>query len=123
MTLVFSPATIRIRMSKRELQDSLKTITKRLTEDYKAEKVILFGSAARGDFGQNSDLDILVLKRGVDKLDSLQRGREARAMLGDIDIPVDILVHTPYEIEKRLYLRDPFFEKIFEEGKILYGRP
>lgn len=123
MTLFPPPATIKPKMSKRELQDSIKTIVKRLTKGYGAEKIVLFGSTARGDFGQNSDLDILVLKEGIDKLNSLQRGREARAVLGDIDIPVDILVHTPYEIEKRLYLRDPFFEKIFEEGKILYGCP
>jgi len=35
---------------------------------YDPEKIILYGSVARGDFNQDSDIDLLIIKRGVDKI-------------------------------------------------------
>ncbi|MEJ7825953.1 MAG: nucleotidyltransferase domain-containing protein [Solirubrobacteraceae bacterium] len=53
-------------------------------------RVILFGSGARGEAGNDSDLDFLVIERSVD--DSVAEAVHLRRALGDIGVPVDIIV-------------------------------
>lgn len=90
-------------------------------KSYKPEKIILFGSAARGEFGFDSDLDFLIIKKGVHQLRRGERYCQVSKLLGSYKLPIDLLVYTPYEIKKRLYLGDPFIKKILSEGKVLYG--
>ena len=61
------------------------------------DRVILFGSAARGDAGPHSDLDFLVIKRGVPS-----RRRLAQAIyraLVEVPASIDIVVVTPEDVE------------------------
>lgn len=88
---------------------------------YQPEKIILFGSVARGEFGPDSDLDFLIIKKGVDRLRRGERYSQVSKLLGSYEFPMDLLVYTPYEIKKRLYLGDPFIKKILTEGRVLYG--
>ena len=44
------------------LQSAIDSITAQLIEKYKPEKIILFGSAARGDAAPDSDVDLLIIK-------------------------------------------------------------
>jgi predicted nucleotidyltransferase len=50
-------------------QKTLDDIIRRIVEVAHPEKIILFGSAARGEMGPNSDVDLLIIKRGADALD------------------------------------------------------
>lgn len=95
-------------------------IVRQLVANYKPEKIILFGSAARGDMGPDSDLDFCVIKDG---LDAVPRHKRVGDVLNIIPhtVATDVLVYTPWEIKKRLYLKDPFFVQMFSEGKVLYG--
>ena len=43
----------------------LDKIVRRIVKVAKPEKIIMFGSAARGDMGPNSDVDLLIIKSGV----------------------------------------------------------
>jgi predicted nucleotidyltransferase len=52
------------RANKSVNQGVLQEIIRRIVETAKPERVILFGSAARGEMGPNSDVDLLVIKRG-----------------------------------------------------------
>jgi uncharacterized protein len=45
-------------------QRKLSEIIRRIVKVAAPEKIILFGSAARGEMGPNSDVDLLVIKRG-----------------------------------------------------------
>ena len=101
------------------MQSELENIIKQIIEKYKPEKVILFGSAARGELGPHSDLDILVIKRDTPYFGA-DRVRELSKMIKR-DIPVDFLIYRPEEFEKRLSMGDPFLKSIMEEGKVLYG--
>lgn len=106
---------------RQELLDlELKKIVNSLRKNYKPDKIILFGSAAHGNTGPDSDLDILIVKKGID---ALPRYKRSIAILKFIDseMPIDFLIYTPYEIKKRLYLEDPFILQIIQEGKVLYG--
>ena len=90
-----------------------------MTAKYAPERIILFGSAARGDLHSESDADFLIIKRdcprlGADRIRELQR-------LIERNIPVDFLVYRPEEFEQRLALGDPFLKAILQEGKILHG--
>ena len=79
------------------------------------QRVILFGSLAKGDPGLLSDLDLLVV--WDTPLDYLDRTVELYRQL-DPQGPVDILVYTPQELAE---MSDrPFIRKILEEGEILY---
>jgi predicted nucleotidyltransferase len=94
-------------------------ITRQIIEKYMPEKIILFGSVARGEIGPDSDADFLIIKKrvpdfGADRIRELSR-------LIDRDIPLDLIVYRPEEFEERLNMGDPFLKSIIKEGKILYG--
>ena len=64
----------------------------------KPERIILFGSGATGAVTRDSDLDLLVIERGVkNQREETIRLREA---LGDLDIPVDIFAMAPERFEE-----------------------
>ena len=102
-----------------DFEKELESITAQIIEKYKPEKIILFGSAGRGKFGLDSDVDLLVIKKhtpeyGADRIRELSR-------LIDRNIAVDFLVYRPEEFEKRLKMGDPFLKAILKEGRVLYG--
>lgn len=50
-------------MSKKKIQQEIKQITQQLVNKYQPEKIILFGSVAKGEFKADSDLDLLIIKK------------------------------------------------------------
>ena len=102
-----------------DFQEEIENITIQIIEKYKPEKIILFGSAARGKMGPDSDADFLVIKANT-PFYGADRIRELSEMI-ERDVPVDLLVYRPEEFEKRLALGDPFIKAILKEGKVLYG--
>ncbi len=82
------------------------------------QAIILFGSAAWGEMTEDSDLDILVIKKT--KKSFTDRMREMRSMIST-NVPLDIIVITPQEA-KSLPEKYSFFAQILKEGKLLYGR-
>ena len=103
------------------IQREIDTITKQIVDVYQPEKIILFGSAARGDMRRDSDLDFLIIKKSTKK--SLHRMQEVYKILRNIsrECPIDILVYTPEELQRRLDLGDFFIQDIMYEGKVLHG--
>ena len=106
-------------MNEQELQREIENIKKQIVEKYKPQKIILFGSAARGKVTRDSDIDFLVIKKdtpyyGIDRMRELDR-------LIDRNIAVDMLVYRPEEFDERISLGDPFIKLILKEGKVLYG--
>ncbi|MAE70826.1 MAG: hypothetical protein CME06_10195 [Gemmatimonadetes bacterium] len=81
------------------------------------EKLILFGSAARGEMTPDSDLDFLVIKRGVHRR---HLAREIRKSLGLRFYPIDILVVHPEDVEH--YGDSPFlvYRAALEEGRVVH---
>jgi predicted nucleotidyltransferase len=101
------------------LESEIESITAQLIEKYNPEKIILFGSAARGDASPDSDLDFLIIKN-----DTPHKGRDRMIQVSrliDRNLPADFLVYRTEEVEKRLAMGDPFLEMIMAEGKVLYG--
>ena len=83
-----------------DFEKEIESITAQIIEKYKPDKIILFGSAARGEITGDSDADFLIIKKhtlhyGADRIRELSR-------LINRDIAVDFLVYRPDEFEKRL---------------------
>jgi predicted nucleotidyltransferase len=102
-----------------DLNREIESVTEQIVEKYNPEKIILFGSAVRGELSADSDVDILIIKKdtplyGADRIRQLSR-------LIERNIPIDFLVYRPEEFEKRIEMGDPFLKAIVREGKVLYG--
>lgn len=98
-----------------------KKLAETLAKQYKPEKIILFGSAARGDYHADSDIDLLIIKQSDKK--KAYRIKEIFKSLRNVPrvYPLDPIVYTPDEIKERLSLGDYFIKRIMREGEILYG--
>ncbi len=93
-------------------------IVERIVRAASPEKIVLFGSAARGEMGPDSDLDLLVIKGG-----KFNRHRVTRDIYRHLtgEAAVDVLVVTPEEVE---HYRDTHCLVIcpaMREGKVVYG--
>ncbi len=82
--------------------------------------IILFGSAARGDTGSDSDLDVLVvMPDGTPRRETAQRiHREVRG----VGAPYDVLVTTPSFLQQHSHNPGLIYETILDEGKTIYAR-
>lgn len=81
-------------------------------------KIILFGSFARGDYTEGSDLDFLVILPKVSNRHAeMVRLRWA---LSSLQVPMDILVYSTQEVEERGHLIGSVLYEALDEGKVLY---
>ena len=84
-----------------------------------AERVVLFGSHARGDFNEASDIDLLVVLDTDERMvDRIERVLEA----GDSELSVEPLVYTPEEVERLKDQGSALIETVEREGRVLYER-
>ena len=106
---------------KRDARQVILRMVEKLIEEYKPEKVILFGSYAYGEPTEDSDVDLLIIKN-TDKR-HIDRWIEVKKLLRDVtrDLPVSPLVYTEKELEERIAIKDFFIQEIFETGEVLYG--
>jgi predicted nucleotidyltransferase len=98
--------------------EAIKRLTELLIEAARPKRIIMFGSQARGEAGEDSDLDVMV----VEELVSDRAGEMVRLnrLLRSFDIPVDLLVVSA---EKFNYWCDTPGNVYFEaatEGEVLY---
>ena len=85
---------------------------------HQPRKVVLFGSYARAEASEDSDLDLLVVERNVaDYTAEYSRLREA---VGSIGVGVDLLLYSEAEFEKRRHWWTTPVYWADREGKVLY---
>ena len=98
----------------------LTEVVRRIVEVAKPEKIILFGSAARGETGFHSDLDLLVIKAGP-----VHRGHlteEIYMNLLGVGQAVDVIVVTPEDVENYRDAHGLVIAPALREGKVIYER-
>ncbi len=78
----------------------------------------MFGSAARGEMGPNSDLDILVVAACDHRRNA---ARKIRRQLSGIAVPIDIIVAKPEDIERHKDSIGLIYRPALREGKVLYA--
>lgn len=99
-------------------EDVIQSAARQLMETARSpSRVILFGSRGRGDAGEDSDLDFLVIEHDVpDRLDETLRLRRA---LKSLRLAVDVIVVTEAHVEEWGDVRNTMLHAALREGRLL----
>ena len=103
--------------TRREIEQMVRRIVRR----FHPERIILFGSHARGEAGPDSDVDLLVVMPFLGS--KREKQLEIRLALRNIHVPKDIMVTTPEEFQWRKEVPGTIERPAAREGKVLYARP
>lgn len=109
------PVSTESRIGLREIRD----VANQIVEAVSPQRVILFGSHARGRAGSDSDVDLLVVTdhpAGPDA--SLNLRRNIR-----YSFPLDLIVCDARRLAQRIDAGDFFLQDVVQYGKVLYERP
>jgi len=99
-------------------QASIDALVERIVDSVHPLRIIMFGSAARGDMGPDSDVDLLVvMPEGTHCLDT---AGFLHTRLHGIPLSVDILVATPSDLERHKDNIGLIYYVILAEGRDLY---
>ena len=98
----------------------VRDIVRRIVDVAHPEKVILFGSQARGDARPNSDFDVLVIKESDEP--RYRRSAPLYAALADLPVEVEVMVYTPEEVEEWRAVPQAFITTAVREGTTIYER-
>ncbi|HHX63822.1 MAG TPA: nucleotidyltransferase domain-containing protein [Chloroflexi bacterium] len=95
----------------------IRAFADRVVREFHPERIILFGSHARGTPGPDSDVDLLIVMsfQGKPWHMASEIRRRARPTF-----PIDLLVRTPEQVREQSARRNSFLRQIVHEGVILY---
>lgn len=99
----------------------LHTIIERIEVLARPERVILFGSRARGEARPDSDFDLLVIAESDEP--RYRRSAPLYVALATVPVEADVVVYTPSEVEEWSAVPQAFVTTAIREGQILYERP
>jgi predicted nucleotidyltransferase len=100
---------------------SIARMVQRIVEGFSPDKIILFGSRARGEAHPESDVDLLVLFPKID--DARHRATELYCLLSGAGVPKDIIASTTARFERYKNVPNTIYWPAAREGRVLYERP
>jgi len=112
------PATKRAAKKGKPDPKVLADVVRRVVRAAKPEKIILFGSGARGEMGPHSDLDLLVIKEG--KFNHLRVMEAIAESLWGAGAAVDVILATPEVVEQYRDAHCLVYCPAMKEGKVVY---
>jgi predicted nucleotidyltransferase len=115
MDNIFQVPTIDIR--DRISAEVIDEVAHQIAERFKPQKIILFGSYADGTSRAESDIDLLVVMDTSIK--EMQQAQQIRQYLNPL-FGIDLVIHTPANLARRLELGDLFLQGVISKGKVLY---
>lgn len=102
-----------------EVLEGIEKYKEAVIREINPKKIILFGSFARGDVNEGSDVDLIVITDWKESfLDRIKRLLE----LNKFGIPVEPLGYTEKEFEEMVREGNTFIMQVLEEGRIIYQR-
>jgi uncharacterized protein len=104
-------------MDRKQLEEISATIVRR----FNPVRVVVFGSHARGEAGEDSDLDLFV-EMETDRPPP-ERAIEVSAVFGLRPWSLDVVVYTTAEVARLRRIRGTLLSTIEAEGEVLYERP
>lgn len=101
--------------------DTIQAIAQLIVRRFDPERIILFGSHARGEAGAHSDVDLLVVLR-ADRERPRHGNPIRRAIAERFVLPVDIVIRSPEAVAEQR--DDPYslIHRALDEGKVLYDQ-
>ena len=99
-------------------KESINELAERIAREFHPQRIILFGSIARGTATEDSDVDLLVIMPTEGS--GLRKAAEIMNKISP-SIPVDLIVRDPEEVRSRLKANDFFLREVVEKGKVLYA--
>ena len=104
----------------RSVEERIEEMVRRIVSQFNPDKIILFGSHARGEAGPDSDVDLLVVMpvEGSKR----RKATDIDVALFGMDVPVDLIVLRPEDLERYRHQIGSIFYPALREGKILYDR-
>lgn len=98
----------------------IEKMAQRIVDHFHPDKIVLFGSFARGTPGPDSDVDLLVIL----PIEGSKREKivEIRIALSGFDVPKDIIVATPDEAKRFGRLVGSILMPALTEGRVIYER-
>ena len=98
----------------------IRQMVKRIVTQFQPDKIILFGSHARGQAGLDSDVDLLIVMPVSGS--KREKAIEIAVALHDIPVAKDVIVVTPDDFEWRSQTVGTIERPAVRQGKLLYGR-
>jgi len=108
-------------VQRRNQTELFNEVVRRILSVSRPEKIILFGSHARGEAGPDSDLDLLILEAGITR--PRQESLRLRRALRGLRIPIDVIVATPEQAARYRNSIGLIYAPALREGRLLYERP
>jgi predicted nucleotidyltransferase len=101
-------------------QDIVDRIIETISTAFRPRRIVVFGSQARGDASDDSDLDLLVeMETDVSRR---EQARLIRRAFDPYPCPMDIVVYTPAEVKRWAQAPASLVATAFREGRIVYER-
>jgi uncharacterized protein len=97
-------------------------IVQKIARAVAPQRIILFGSYARGEAARTSDLDLFIVQDSV--MSNREMRRQIEYLLWGRRFGVDLVVRRPEEVARNVNDGNPFYtHHILGEGRVLYERP
>lgn len=97
----------------------IKKLTEPVFKEYGVEKAYVFGSYARGDYNENSDIDIIIVAKNIKSL--LIIGAILEALKQVLQKEVDLVEEECFEEDNIEEWEQEFYDNIKKERVIIYG--
>jgi predicted nucleotidyltransferase len=97
----------------------IQTVGRRIAREFRPQRVILFGSHARGSARADSDVDLLVIA-SFDGTSFRQSLRILNQL--DLRLPIDLIAYRPEDVQRRYAEGDPLVREALDHGKVLYAQ-
>ncbi len=109
-------------------EDQLQEIVQKITDTFRVRRILIFGSYARGDAHEHSDLNLCVIvaysdERPLEEWPSkswLYRAAELKQSVAFTEVAVDPYVFTEGEFDALRDKEHPLVGQILKEGRVVY---
>jgi predicted nucleotidyltransferase len=99
---------------------TLEEMVAQIVENFHPQRLILFGSRARGDVRVDSDFDLLIIAPSNEP--RWRRTVPVYRLLAGLGVPKDILWWTPEEIAEWRDVKSHLIHRVLQEGKVIYEK-